>query len=283
MDGVETAVALAETARVNRKNRSSHEPQTARGPQHVRCDRPHLACDSGVRYCRRTVSTITGSGWSRQERDRFWSIVRGRMAELGRDQADLAEVLVIDRSSATRRLMPGGVMAQPTASEVRALLDWLQLDEARARELAALAGASARPRQEKRSVRWIPAAGMLVLLVLGAIALRQPGGDGPNARITGIATEGERTVVHGIARGLGDGKRLWLMRHDERGYQPLAQTVPDSPNGEWTGTLASNSSESIALVLAGPESDRRFADALSGQQQASFAALPADAVVLDSR
>ena len=252
--------------------------------------------------------------WTRDERDRFWTVVRGRMAELGVEQAELAEALSLDRSSATRRLRPGGVMARPTRAEVDTLVRLLRLDAARTRELMALAhyaeaGGEAQSavevqeptlgrngqisRRWPRRVAWLLLA--VALALVAVVAIVGPGWGGPSARITepaaGTVLRPGPVNVRGVARGVaaGSGQRLWLVIRDEGVYRPQARAVPDPPAAEWSATAVADEAAGtldLLVALAGPEADRRFAEWVEvrgrGEPLPPLLSLPADATALDS-
>jgi hypothetical protein len=242
--------------------------------------------------------------WNRQARDRFWTLVRGRMAELGLEQVELARVLVVDRSSATRRLRPGGVMTRPSAMEVDNLVRFLRLEGERAAELRRLTGDGAAVALAPTDRGLFRRAGLvaglalgLVIVLLVVVALRGPAPAGPSVRITepaaGSAIAPGGATVRGIARGVADGsgRRLWLLTYAERAYRPVRQTVPDAPTLEWTATLDAadllqQPELELLVVLAGPDADRGFAEWLAararGEAPAPFSSLPAQASVLDT-
>src|SRR5947209_19236975 len=85
-----------------------------------------------------------GRGWTDEQRQEFWRAIRGRIAELNKDQEEVARELGLHRSSLSRRLS-GEVQDPPDARMLEVLLDSLQLEGDRAAALVALATGSEPP------------------------------------------------------------------------------------------------------------------------------------------
>lgn len=179
--------------------------------------------------------------WTDEQRQAFWQAVRGRLAELNKDQEQVARELGLHRSSLSRRLS-GDVRDPPDAHMLEVLLQSLHLEGDRAAALVALAAgpdqrepavpaesgprASAPPLEAGRDTgtagdlanraparramvprplargRWLAAA-LIAALIVGGLVAVGVGGPGPVVKATITEPQDGAAVPLGWANATG--------------------------------------------------------------------------------